>query len=214
MSEKLETSSASKLSTGYSLVRLERVADIVFAVSLLLLVVKIDFAPRESTSAADAYAFLWKNMSQSLGFAISFLLIAYYWVSHHEYFSHYTGTNKIHICFELLFLLAIAGMPVNNDFIEAFPTQLAPRLAISSDIFFAGLFTFLSWNYATSGNRLIDPSATTPETVKFMRGQALIMPAVAIIAAGAAVLHPMAWDAVLFVGPILGMMLIKGRDRK
>jgi hypothetical protein len=116
--------------------------------------------------------------------------------------------------FELLFLLAIAGMPVNNDFIEAFPTQLAPRLAISSDIFFAGLFTFLSWNYATSGNRLVDATKTTPETVKFMRGQALVMPAAAIIAAGAALLHPMAWDAVLFVGPILGMVLIKRRAKK
>ena len=104
-------------------------------------------------------------------------------------------------------------MPVNNDFIEAFPTQLAPRIAISSDIFFAGMFTFFSWNYATSGNRLVDPAVTTPEIVKFMRWQALVMPAVAIIAA-AAVLHPMAWDAVLFVGPILGMILIKRRVKK
>jgi uncharacterized membrane protein len=214
MSKKSEPTPTPTPPTGYSLVRLERVADIVFAIALLLLVVKIDFAPRDSSSAADAYAFMWKNMSQSLGFAISFLLIAYYWVSHQEYFSHYTGTNKIHICFELLFLLAIAGMPVNNDFIEAFPMELAPRLAISSDIFFAGMFTFFSWSYATSGNRLIDAAVTTPETVSFMRGQALVMPAVAIIAAAAAVLHPLAWDAVLFVGPILGMILIKRRSKK
>jgi uncharacterized membrane protein len=215
MSNQSKTNSAPAPSpAGYSLVRLERVADIVFAVALLLLVVKIDFAPRDSSSAADAYAFLWKNMSQSLGFAISFLLIAYYWISHQEYFSHYTSTNKTHIFFELLFLLAIAGMPVNNDFIAAFPTELAPRFAISSDIFFAGMFTFLSWSYATSGNRLVDPTAMTPETVNFMRRQALVMPAAAIIAAGAALLHPMAWDAVLFVGPILGMVLIKRRAKK
>jgi uncharacterized membrane protein len=78
MSNQSKTSPAPAPSpAGYSLVRLERVADIVFAVALLLLVVKIDFAPRDSSSAADAYAFLWKNMSQSLGFAISFILIAY-----------------------------------------------------------------------------------------------------------------------------------------
>ena len=198
----------------YSLVRLERIADIVFALALMLLVVKIDFAPRESESAAAAYAFLWKNMSQSLGFVISFLLVAYYWISHQSYFSHYTSTNKTHICFELLFLLAIAGMPLNNDFIEAFPQEIAPRLAICSDIFAAGLFTFLSWNYATSGNRLIDPAQTTPEVISAMRGQALVMPAVAIIAAGAALLHPLAWDLVLFVGPILGMLLIKKQMKK
>ena len=148
-------------------------------------------------------------MSQSLGFAISFLIIAYYWISHQEYFTHYTSTNKTHICLELVFLLAIAGMPVNNDFLEAFPTQLAPRIAISSDIFFAGIFTFFSWNYATSGNRLVDATKMTPGIARFMSAQALVMPAVAIIAAVAAVVHPMAWDAVLFVGPIIGMALIK-----
>jgi uncharacterized membrane protein len=200
--------------TGYSLVRLERVADIVFGVALLLLVVKIDFAPRDSSSAADAYAFLWKGVSQSFGFIINFLLVAFYWLSHQEYFRHYKRTNKTHTFLELLFLLAIAGMPVNNDFIEAFPAALAPRLAISSDIVFAGLFLFLSWSYAVSGNRLVDAKAMTPELARYMRWQALVLPAVAIIGAGAALLHPLAWDAVLFVGPILGIALIKSRGKR
>lgn len=64
---KLSEPAPSAPSAEYSLVRLERVADFVFAVALLLLVVKIDFAPRDSQSPADAYAFLWQNMSQSLG---------------------------------------------------------------------------------------------------------------------------------------------------
>ena len=105
-------------------------------------------------------------------------------------------------------------MPLNNDFIEAFPNELAPRIAISSDIFMAGLFTFLSWSYATAGNRLIDPAETSPETVKFMKYQAMVMPVIAIIAVGAAFIHPLAWDALLFVGPILGMKLITSKKVK
>jgi uncharacterized membrane protein len=200
--------------TGYSLIRLERVTDFVFAVALLLLVVKIDFAPRDSSSAADAYKFLWKQISQSLGFSVSFLAIAYYWVSHQEYFIHYKRTNKTHTFIELFFLLAIAGMPVNNDFIEAFPMQLAPRIAISSDVFFAGLFMFLSWSYATAGNRLVDAKEMTPEFVRLMRGQALVLPAVAILGAAAALLHPLAWDAVMIVGPIVGIALLKRRTKQ
>jgi uncharacterized membrane protein len=198
----------------YSLRRLERLADTIFAIAIMLLIVKIDFAPRDLSSAAEAYAFLWKSSSQSLGFAISFLLVAYYWISHQTYFGYYTGTNMAHIFLELLFLLAIAGMPLNNDFIEAFPDALAPRIAISSDIFMAGIFTFFSWSYATAGNRLIDPKKISPETVKYMRDQALVMPVIAIIAVGAAFIHPLAWDAILFVGPILGMKLITGKKVK
>jgi uncharacterized membrane protein len=198
----------------YSLRRLERLADTIFAIALMLLIVRVDFAPRDMASSAEAYAYLWKSCSQTLGFAISFLIVAYYWMSHQSYSGYYTSTNRVHIIFELLFLLAIAGMPLNNDFIEAFPSELAPRIAISSDIFMAGLFTFLSWSYATAGNRLIDPAETSPEVVKFMRYQALVMPVIAIIAVGAAFIHPFAWDAILFVGPILGIKLITSKKVK
>ena len=84
---------------------------------------------------AAAYEFLWLNLTQTLGFSISSLAIAYYWMSHQEYFGDYVSTNKTHTFIELFYLLTIAGMPVNNHFISKFPTELAPRLAISSDIF-------------------------------------------------------------------------------
>jgi uncharacterized membrane protein len=137
--------------------------------------------------------------------------VSYYWISHQTYFCYYKDTNRAHIFLELLFLLAIAGMPLNNDFIEAFPNELAPRIAISSDIFMAGIFTFFSWSYATAGNRLTDPTEATPAVVKFMKNQALVMPVMALIAVGAALIHPLAWDAILFVGPILGMKMITNK---
>jgi len=205
---------ASRAPGGLSLSRLERLADIVFAVSILLLLVTIDFAPGDSATAEEAFAFLWKNMSQTLGFAISFLVIAYYWMSHQEYFGYYTSTNKTHTFLELLYLLTIAGMPFNNHFISAFPTQLAPRFAISSDIFAAGMLAFLSWSYATAGNRLVDAREVSPELAKFMRYQALVMPACALVAAGAAVLHPFAWDVILFIGPLAAIFFLKrGRNK-
>lgn len=140
---------------------------------------------------------------------ISFLIIAYYWMAHQEYFRHYTGTNKIHTFVEWLYLMAIAGMPINNHFIAAFQTEVAPRLAISSDIFAAGLLAFLSWTYATSGNRLVDGDKLSPELVTFMRRQALVVPAFAVVAAGAAFLQPFAWDLSLTFGPLFAMFFIK-----
>jgi uncharacterized membrane protein len=142
-----------------------------------------------------------KQTTQSLGFIVNFLIIAY-WISHQEYFSNYTSTNKTHIFIELIFLMTIAGMPFNNHFIAAFPTEVAPRLAISSDIFFAGILTFLSWSYATRGNRLVNENEMSPELVTFMRRQALIVPVFAVVAAGTAVLNPFAWDVILTIGPL------------
>jgi uncharacterized membrane protein len=215
MSKNSETTPPASHGLGrLSLRRLERMADIIFAVAILLLLVRMDFAPDDSETAGDAFAFLWKSMTQTLGFAISFLILAYYWMSHQEYFGHYTSTNRTHTFIELIYLLTIAGMPVNNDFIEAFPMELAPRLAISSDIFFAGMLAFLSWSYAAGGNRLVDAKDVNPELAKFMRHQALVMPACALVAAGAAVLHPFAWDVILFIGPLLAIFLLKKRSKK
>jgi uncharacterized membrane protein len=192
-----------------SLDRLERLADIVFAVAILLLLTTLDFASEDSSTAEEAFKYFKRNMSQTLGYAISFILVAYYWISHQEYFSYYTATNKTHTCIELLFLLTIAGMPFNNHFITAFPTELAPRLAISFDIFAAGLLTFASWSYATAGNRLVDASQIDPDIVKFMRRQALVLPVCAVLAAASAFVHPFAWDVILTVAPLAGIALIK-----
>lgn len=143
------------------------------------------------------------------GFAISFLILAYYWMSHQEYFGYYKRTNKTHTFIELLYLLTIAGMPFNNQFITAFPTQLAPRIAISSDILAAGMLAYLSWSYAVSGNRLVDADQVSPGLAKFMRRHALVMPACALVAVGAAFVHPFAWDVILFVGPLLAIFALK-----
>lgn len=197
----------------FSLRRLERLVDIVFALALLLLLATIDFAPEGTESAEAAYLYLAEQTTQHLGFVISFLIIAYYWMAHQEYFRYYTGTNKIHTFIELLYLMAIAGMPFNNHFIAAFPMEVAPRLAISSDIFAAGVLAFLSWTYATSGNRLVDGDKLSPELVTFMRWQALVVPAFAVVAAGAAFLHAFAWDLVLTFGPLFAMFLVKRSSR-
>jgi uncharacterized membrane protein len=213
-----ESSETEKRATGtavqFSLRRLERLADIVFAFALLFLLITIDLVPDGAATAEDAYSYFFDQVNDSLGFVISFLIIAYYWITHQEYFNYYTGTNKTHTFIELLYLMAIAGMPFNNDFITAFPMEVAPRLAISSDIFFAGILSFLSWSYATSGNRLVDPARMSPELVSFMRSQALVVPGFALVGAGAAFLHPLAWDAVLTVGPLVAMYMIKKRTSR
>ncbi|MGI9331282.1 MAG: TMEM175 family protein [Gammaproteobacteria bacterium] len=207
------TGQSAGASVNFSLRRLERLADVVFAFALLFLLVTIDLAPDGAATAEKAYSYFFDQLNNSLGFVVSFLIIAYYWITHQEYFNYYTGTNKTHTFIELLYLMAIAGMPFNNDFITAYPMEVAPRLAISSDIFFAGILSFLSWSYATSGNRLVDPARVNPELVRFMRNQALVVPGFAIVGAGAAFVHPLAWDAVLTFGPLVAIFMIKRRTK-
>lgn len=185
-----------------SIRRLERMADLIFAIALVLLLITIDFAPEDSATAEEAYAYFYDQIAQSLGFVISFVIIGYYWITHQEYFSYYTGTNKVHTLIELLFLMTIAGMPFNNHFIAVCPMEVAPRVAISMDIVAAGMLSFLSWSYATAGHRLVDPRTAIPEVVNFMRPQAFVMPLVALIVLAGAFVHPFVWDGVLTAGPL------------
>ena len=200
---------ATRLPGHLSVLRLERLADFVFGAAILMLLLTIDFAPEESGTSADAFDFLWKNVTQTFGFAINFVILAYYWIGHQEYFSYYKRTNKLHTFIELLFLLTIVAMPFNNQFLLAFPMDLAPRIGLSSDIFVAGMLSFFSWSYATSGARLVDPGELTPDRVRYMRLQALVLPGCAIVAVGAAFIHPLVWDVILFVGPIGAMILLR-----
>ena len=90
---------------------------------------------------------------------------------------------------------------------------VAPRLGLSSDIFLAGMLSFFSWTYASTGSRLVDPTEVTPAVARFMRRQALVLPGCAVAAAGAALLHPLAWNIMLFVGPIAAMSFLKRPKR-
>ena len=186
-----------------SLRRLERLSDVVYAVILLLLLATFRFAPADIATDEEGLEFFFTETEIWVGFAIGFLIVAYYWTTHQKYFSYLVKTNTAHSMLELIYLMALAMVPFSNQFLAAYPTALLPRVWISLDITLVGLMLFFTWSYATKNGRLVATGSLDDSTRTVMGRQALVMPVLAVVAAVAGFFYTYLWDAILVVGPLV-----------
>jgi uncharacterized membrane protein len=91
-------------------------SDAVFAIAMTLLVVGIGIPQVRTSDLGDA---LRDKESEILSFFISFFVIGFYWLGHHEFFSRLGSVNVRLMRFNLVYLAAIAFVP--------FPTALAGK---------------------------------------------------------------------------------------
>jgi uncharacterized membrane protein len=88
-------------------------SDAVFAIAMTLLVVGIGIPHVHESKIADELAH--KN-NEIFGFFLSFVVIGFYWLAHHRFFSKLVAVDVRFMKINLLYLAAIAFMP--------FPTAL------------------------------------------------------------------------------------------
>jgi uncharacterized membrane protein len=93
-------------------------SDAVFAIAMTLLVVGIGIPEVPDTDLGDA---LRGKESEILSFFISFFVIGFYWLGHHEFFGRLASVNTLLMRLNLVYLAAIAFVP--------FPTALAGKYA-------------------------------------------------------------------------------------
>ena len=182
--------------------RLERITEIFYAFALLILTYTFADIPDNLSSPGDRWGFYLSHNQTFLGFFISFLIVAYYWINHQEYFKFFTGTDKVHTMIELVYLMILIFMPYLNRFYEMYPDAIEPKIFLSIDMIVLGLLQYFSWSYATKNRRLVDEAAPSDETIKAIKSGMLLMPALAFVAAVGAYIYPYLWEIVLVVGPI------------
>jgi len=91
--------------------RLSFFSDAVFAIAMTLLIVEVKLphiAQREDAAPAEA---LLELMPNYVGFCLSFLVLARFWVAHHHVLSLLTNVSPRLIWANLLLLLSVAFMP-------------------------------------------------------------------------------------------------------
>jgi uncharacterized membrane protein len=184
-----------------SLGRLERVSDFVHAFALLALLLTFQFLPSD-VDDAQVGPLLLNQVEAWVGFVIGFLIIAYYWISHQKHFSYYVRTNDGHTWLELLYLVAVAVVPLGNQAISVIPVNSWVMLVVSLDIMFVGVMQYFAWAYATKNDRLVHPDSLDAATRSAMGKEALMLPAAAV-GAIAGFFYPPLWYVVLILGPVM-----------
>ena len=148
--------------------RLEAFADGVFAIAATLLVLHVTVdAPGGRLGHALVHA--WP---QYAAYALSFLMIGTWWVSHHAYLGAIDRVDRTFLWANLAFLAFVAFLP--------FPTQLVAEhfrdhglraAVIVYGVTLTGAATSvgLMWLYAAHGRRLISPGADAAMVARYTR---------------------------------------------
>src|SRR6201997_1448298 len=98
--------------------RTEGISDGVFAVSLTLLI--LDVRPPEGGVSQLVHGLAL--VAPRLGtFAISFAIVAYYWLAHHLIFASLRGVKVSVIWTNMLFLFTIAVLPFSTAVLGRYP---------------------------------------------------------------------------------------------
>ena len=182
--------------------RLQILADVIFALSMVYMASAFDLpdtdivdSPRKLTS------FLKEQLPVVLIYVTSFVLVAVYWMKHLEHFSYLRRTNISHLWLQILFLAMVVIIPYSNGLSSAAPDTFAFQTFYSINMFLVGLFSLLSWIYATRNRRLTEPDLK-PSTIRHLRNEAMVEPAIALVSIGVAWLSPRLWELTLMLIPV------------
>ena len=142
-----------------SLERLVFFSDAVIAIAMTLLAADLRVPQLDPAAAVrDLPSVLVAARPQIVSFAISFVVIGIYWLSHHRTFSYITRYDGRLAVLNLMFLFFIVIMPFVARVYGEYAYLPFSTLAYSLTVGGIGLAQAFIWLYATRDHRLVDPT--------------------------------------------------------
>ena len=184
------------------LARVQLLTDALFALSMMIILLQIDYPdPEVVVTKAQISAFLDAQLPAVEIYAITFILIAIYWVKHMEQFGYIREIDYRLLWLQLGFLLFLVLLPVMNAYAVLYPLNLAVFINYCAVLVGMGIFSAGSWRYASNGGRLLN-EGVDPKVVHDFWVDALIEPAAAAAAIAVAFWSVEAGQAALLVIPL------------
>jgi len=152
---------------GLSKQRIEALSDAIFAFAMTLLVldVKIPKIPEALITHRVLVHTLLNLWPKFLSFVISFLILGLFWIAHHGYSHFLKRTDRYFLWLNLLFLMVVVFLPFSTDFLGDYPRYRIAAMIYGCNIMALGLTLYWQWAYATSGHRLVG-AQIEPELVR------------------------------------------------
>jgi uncharacterized membrane protein len=162
--------------------RIEALSDGIFAIVMTLLVLEIHVPdlPANASNLQLGPA-LWHLWPKFLSYAVSFVALGVYWISHHNIYHLIRRSDRVLLWLNLFFFLFAAFLPFSASLLNAFrQTQLAP-LFFGANLTLIGWLLYLQWAYAGSQPGML-ADHVTPEVRSLIRFRFLMIPIVATVA--------------------------------
>lgn len=153
-------------------------SDAIFAFAATLLVLKIDLPgilPQQvETNFFQILIDMWPTYLANI---VSFLVISYYWLSHHAVFGLIKRFNSTIVWLNIVFLISIAFLPFPVDLFGDYSRVPDVVLFYTGSLALVGYLLAGLWLYAASGYRLIDKKMSARH-VRFYTMQFLVAPVI------------------------------------
>jgi uncharacterized membrane protein len=143
---------------GHPTSRIEALSDGVFAIAMTLLVLDLKIpAGVTPESLSQTLLNMW---TQFAAYIVSFLVLAVYWVGHHNQFHWIHRTDRTLLWINILFLMSIAFVPFSASLLASYNETITATLVYGANVICAGIFLYLHWWYASGEKKLILASVT------------------------------------------------------
>jgi uncharacterized membrane protein len=177
--------------------RIVAFSDGVFSIAITLLVLGITIDKTKVPADELAHA-LWEEREAVLAYAISFAVIARFWIVHHSFFSEVTAFDGRLISLNMLYLGWLVLIPFSSSVLGEYGGQLPAVVVYSANLTAVVLVgQWMSWDARRAGLTKMDAETAVENLVRalFISGVFLLSIVVALFDAGIA---PYIW-LLLFV---------------
>ena len=170
--------------------RIESLSDAIFAFAMTLLVLNL-VIPDSSAglSTAGLNDLLLSQLHKFFNYALSFVLLAIFWIAHHQQFNYIQRSDSRLTWINIIILMFVALMPFTNDLAGDFSGKTTAEILFVGNILVLGLLFLVNWVYATRGSRLVDHDLDRALVSRGIRRN-LVLPAVSIVALALSVFIP------------------------
>jgi uncharacterized membrane protein len=164
--------------------RMEMLTDGVFAIVMTLLVLEITVPQLSHSEVASKLPNLLLELwPVVLSYAMSFILLGFFWIYHHDQFHYIKRVNRILVWITIFFLMIIAFIPFSTSLLGEYGDQQISVVIYGINIAMAAFGAYVQWWYAARNHRLVD-SDLDPVFIKIMSRRGLVGPIIYLIAIG------------------------------
>ncbi|MFA5332580.1 MAG: TMEM175 family protein [Methanoregula sp.] len=128
--------------------RLEALVDGVFAFAMTLLVVSLSVPDIPKADAATLLpAHIATMFPEFLSFIIAFLILAGFWVVHHQQFHNLRSVNALILWLNIFILIFVVLVPFSTNISGDYPHVLIAPLIFHLNMLALGILFLIQWQY-------------------------------------------------------------------
>jgi len=188
---------------GMTTHRIEALTDGIFAIAMTLLVLTLDLPEVEKgLTQVRVHNLLIGQMHKFFNYALSFVLLAVFWIIHHQHFHVIKRTDHKHLWINIFTLMFIALIPFSTSLVGDYPEDWMDEFFFGSNMFILGMLLNWSWTYATKGYRLVN-RGLDPRRIALGKKRGAIIPFVALLAMVLSLINPLMSSYVYILIPII-----------